>query len=67
MHRRNILSGFIGASVLSWSSKLFAAVQPQEAPLPEVPYAPKPAWQEGVLPPFISAAPGSTTSACCAM
>ena len=64
MQRRNILSGFLGASLLSWSSrKVMAATAPQEAPLPEGPYAPKPAWQEGVLPPFISAAPGSKVKA----
>lgn len=63
MHRRNILSGFIGASLLSWTAKAFAQVTPQEAPLPEVPYAPTPTWQEGVLPPFISAKPGSKVKA----
>ena len=59
MHRRKILSGFIGASLLSWSAKANAAVQPKDAELPEVAVAPKPKWQDGVLPPFISAAPGS--------
>ena len=59
MNRRQVFSGFIGASLFSLSARSIAAVQPQEAPLPEVPTAPKPKWQEGVLPPFISAVPGS--------
>lgn len=59
MNRRQILSGFVGASLLPFSTKSFAQVQPQEAPLPEVPYTPKPKWQTGVLPPFISAPPDS--------
>ena len=62
MNRRNILSSFIGANVLAWATKAFA-ITPQDAPLPEVPYAPKPKWQEGILPPFISAAPGSKVKA----
>jgi hypothetical protein len=76
MNRRNILSGFVGASVLSWTGKAFAQapnsllsnsqvskVVPQEAALPQVPEAPRPTWQAGVLPPFVSAAPGSKVKA----
>lgn len=59
MNRRSLLGGFVGASLVSWTQSVIAQVQPKEAALPHVPEAPKPKWQEGVLPPFISAAPGS--------
>ena len=72
MNRRNILGGFVGASLLSWTGKALAQAPgslipnsqvsklvPKEGALPRVAEAPRPTWQDGVLPPFISAAPGS--------
>ncbi len=59
MDRRDLLlGGFAGASLVAFAAQAKAAVQPQEAPLPLVPYAPKPKWQEGVLPPVVSLTPG---------
>lgn len=63
MLRRNLFTGMTGAFLLAGAAKAVAAVQPQEAPLPDVPQAPLPKWQEGVLPPFISATPGSKVKA----